>query len=102
LSWLINETFKGNAALMGNKLGELGIKVLLGGAVGPRLRNLLQSNVIPLSKFHIQEELHQTDEEDDEEGQYKELQKDEIHLIIEFEKGARWKLSQDRILESPR
>ena len=91
---------------MGNKFGDLGIKVLLGGAVGPRLKNLLQPNVVPLAKHHMKEELHrhqQNDEdEEDDQGMYKELQKDEIHLIIEFEKGAKWKLSADRILESPR
>eukprot|EP01102_Stenamoeba_stenopodia_P005514 TRINITY_DN1626_c0_g3_i1.p1 TRINITY_DN1626_c0_g3~~TRINITY_DN1626_c0_g3_i1.p1 ORF type:complete len:612 (-),score=126.41 TRINITY_DN1626_c0_g3_i1:95-1882(-) len=98
----------GNAALMGNKLGDLGVKVLLGGAVGSRLKNLLQSNVVPLAKYHIKEELHlkseQNDEVEEEEelGLYKELQKDEIHLIIEFEKGAKWRLSHDRVLESPR
>lgn len=67
----------GNAALMGIKFARTGAQVLLGGAVGKHTKPLLPPN-FKISKLG-------------------EEAKDEIHIIMEFHKGASW-----GSLQSPR
>ncbi|ELR12829.1 ADPdependent glucokinase [Acanthamoeba castellanii str. Neff] len=59
----------GNAALMANRLAELGSEVFLGGPIGPRLAELLHPNIQHMGG---------------------EGTKDEVHLILEYPRGAQW------------
>lgn len=62
----------GNAALMANSLATLGCPVLLGGAVGSTLASLLHPDVI-VTKDTKKEQVN-----------------DEVHLIMEYARGAAW------------
>eukprot|EP01089_Gocevia_fonbrunei_P011838 TRINITY_DN2625_c0_g1_i1.p1 TRINITY_DN2625_c0_g1~~TRINITY_DN2625_c0_g1_i1.p1 ORF type:complete len:501 (+),score=93.92 TRINITY_DN2625_c0_g1_i1:62-1564(+) len=60
----------GNAALMANRFASEGCEVLLGGVVGRKLSGLLHPQIQKLASV--------------------EDQIDEVHLIMEFEKGTKW------------
>lgn len=56
----------GNAALMGKRMAAMGVKVVLGGRIGPRARDLLPSSVNPAAPLS---------------------DTDDVHLILEYGKG---------------
>jgi len=67
----------GNAALMANRLASEGCKVLLGGAVGSRLAQLLHPNInVTATQLNTKGESTQKE--------------DEVHLILEYPRGASW------------
>lgn len=65
----------GNAALMANRFVTENCEVMLGGVVGSKLSKLLHPNV----------KLAQNQQSNSEV-----ILEDEIHLILEYEKGAKW------------
>ncbi|XP_019640391.1 PREDICTED: ADP-dependent glucokinase-like [Branchiostoma belcheri] len=60
----------GNAALMGERMADMGVQVLLGGPMGPQAMKLLSSSVqVPRDCIRA---------------------RDEVHLILEFGRGEAW------------
>jgi len=59
----------GNAALMANRLADLGSRVFLGGSIGPRLASLLHKSISHKGGEGV---------------------KDEVHLILEYAPGESW------------
>ena len=84
----------GNAALMANRLARDGVRVLLGGPVGPRLRSLLHHNVLPAAEVRSKRSNDAHRAADDGE-----TSTDQIHLIMEYRKHQTW---GDDGLQAPR
>jgi ADP-dependent glucokinase len=76
----------GNAALMSNRLATEGCDVLLGGTVGTKLKGLIHPKIRTVQEGGAAA------------GAGAMFQKDEVHMILEFQKGEVWGSGATRVV----